>query len=406
MFDTTEWEAAIASADPLARMRADLGEVSSEDRSSWSTDSLSTQLVDLIELRERIEAETAAVAALWRRKRAWEADGSLSPVAWLTYRAPIAQHDARRLVKVANVVEKCPALGDALAEGRTTAAHVEALARLISPRREPLLAEHEEVMTKQAERLSIKDFTLLARRWAAIADDHLATDDHDEHRPRNEVHAAITMDGWLDGTMRMDPIASATFLKVLDHIAPPDPADAPDGVRSLAQRRGDALAELAGWYHQGTRPGSNPPNIDAVVDVATLNGDTPELAGVRRDLDGIGPITQSTLEQIGCSATLTRVVMAGKSVVLDMGRKARFATPSQTRAIRIRDGGCIFPSCDRPAPWCDIHHVDGFLKGGRTDVARMVCLCRRHHTMIHNSKWTIVINPDGTFKVTHPTRAP
>ena len=98
--------------------------------------------------------------------------------------------------------------------------------------------------------------------------------------------------------------------------------------------------------------------------------------------------------------------MAGKSVILDMGRRTRLATPSQVRAIRIRDGGCIFPSCVRPAPWCDIHHVDGFATDGRTDVARMVCLCRRHHTMIHNSKWTIATNPDGTFTLTHPTRAP
>ncbi len=406
MFDTTEWDTAVVSADPLQRMKADLAEAAGEDRTEWNADSLSSQLIDLIELRERIDAETAAVAALWQRKRAWEVDGSLSPVAWLTRRAPIAPPDARLLVKTAKVVERCPELGDALAEGRTTTVHVGALARVMSPQREPLLVDHEEVMTKQAERLSIKDFTLLARRWAAIADDHLAADNHNEHRPRNEVHAAITMDGWLDARLRLDPIAGATFLKVLDHIAPPDPANAPDGVRSLSQRRGDALAELAGWYHRCAKPGANPPNLDVVVDIATLNGNTPELAQVRRDLEGIGPITQATLQQIGCSATLSRVVMAGKSVILDMGRETRFATPSQARAIRIRDGGCIFPSCDRPAPWCDIHHVNEFGKGGLTDVACMVCLCTRHHTLIHNSKWTIVINPDGTFKVTHPTRAP
>ena len=117
-------------------------------------------------------------------------------------------------------------------------------------------------------------------------------------------------------------------------------------------------------------------------------------------------MAQATLEQIGCSATLRRLVMAGDSTVLDMGRKTRLATPAQARAIRIRDAGCIFPSCDRPAHWCDIHHIDGFSKGGRTDVARMCCLCTRHHTLIHNSKWTIQINPDGTLTVSHPTRAP
>jgi hypothetical protein len=98
--------------------------------------------------------------------------------------------------------------------------------------------------------------------------------------------------------------------------------------------------------------------------------------------------------------------MAGESIVLDLGRKTRLATAVQRRAIARRDGGCVFPSCDRPHEWCDIHLIDGFAKGGRTDVARMVCLCARHHTLIHNSKWTMSVNPDGTYRFRHPVRAP
>ncbi len=309
-------------------------------------------------------------------------------------------------MKCAKVVEAAPHLAAALRTGATTAAHVGAMARVASPRRLPVLADHDEVLTDQAVTLSLSDFTLVARRWAAMADDHLAADDHDQHRPRNRLQAAVTMDGRLDGTFNLDPIAGAVLLGVLDHLEPPDPTDAPDGVRSLAERRGDALAELAHRYQTGRAPGGNPPNLDVVVDIATLNGATPDLARHRCDLDGIGPLTQATLHQIGCGATLTRIVMAGKSVVLDMGRRVRFATPAQARAVRIRDGGCIFPSCRRPARWCDIHHINGFALGGSTDVATMCCLCRRHHTLIHNSQWTIEINPNGTFTITHPARGP
>lgn len=406
MFDTTEWEAALATTDPLGRMRADVAELSTEERTHWTAETLSTRLVGLLELRERIDAETARLAADWQRKRGWEADGALSPVAWATHRAPVSAPDARRLLKTANVLEQCPRIADALASGRITAAHVRALAQVVAPRRERLLSEHEAVLSVESERLSIKDFTTLARRWAALADDYLAGDDHDEHRPRNELFAAVTMDGRLNGTFDLDPAVGIGLLDALDHLAPPDPAGAPDGVRSLAERRGDALADLANWYHQGATPGANPPNLNVVVDVATLNGATPDLAQGRCDLEGVGPITRATLDQISCGATLTRLIMAGDSVILDMGRKTRFATPNQQRAIRIRDGGCIFPSCDRPAQWCDIHHINSFAGGGRTDVASMVCLCRRHHTLIHNSKWTIATNPDGTYAVRHPIRAP
>jgi hypothetical protein len=318
----------------------------------------------------------------------------------------MAAADASRLVETAKVVTTAPRLAEALYAGTTTAAHVAALARIMSPPRRRLLAEHDEVLAKQAERLPIKDFTSVARRWAAIADDHLAADHHDTHHPRNTLRAAVTMDGWLDGRFHLDPIAGAELLTTLDHRAPPDPVDAPDGARSLAERRGDALAELASWYHRGTVPGGNPPSLDAVVDVATLNGDSPDLAKARCELEGVGSITRATLEQLGCGATLRRVVMAGASVILDMGRTTRFATPVQARAVRIRDSGCIFPSCDRPARWCDVHHIVPFAEGGPTDVDKMCCLCRRHHTLIHNSKWSIHLNPDGTFTVAHPTRAP
>lgn len=409
MFDILERGPAPASpatADPISQIQAGIAELATEDRTHWTADSLSGRLLDLLETRDRLDAELARAAARWQSIRAWEDDGALSPVAWLNHRAPLTSADAAQLVKTGKVVFQCPQLAAALRQGRTTAAHVGALARVVSPRRASLLADHEEVLADQAEQLSIRDYTTLVRRWATIAEDHLAADNHGEHRPHNQLHAAITFDGWLDGNFRIDPVNAPRFLATLDHLAPPDPADAPDGVRSLAERRGDALADLASRYHQGGKAGANPPNIDVLVDVAFLNGDTPELARARCEVEGIGPVTRAALEQIRCGATLRRLVMAGESIVLDMGRRTRFATPAQARAVRIRDGGCIFPSCDRPGNWCEIHHVNGFAAGGRTDVARMVCLCTRHHTLIHNSKWTILINPDGTFTAHHPTRAP
>ena len=407
MFDIDDKQVTTVSGDPMGHLRNALAAVAGVDRSGWTGDALSQDLVGMLRVRERLDAVIVRATALWRRKRAWEADGALSPVAWLTHQAPVGASEARRLVKTARIVDDAPLLGEALADGDTTTAHVRALAGVMSDRRRPLLADHEQVLAEHAESLSVRDFTVLARRWATIADDHLAGDTHDEHQPHNRLFASVTIDGRVAGTFDLEPVAGAELLNVLDHLAPPDPADAPDGVRSLAQRRGDAVADLAHWYQQGAEPGGNPPNIDTVVDVATLNGDSPQLARVRCDLEGIGPVTRDTLERIGCGATIRRVVMAGDSVLLDMGRKTRFATPAQARAVRIRDTGCIFPSCDRPAPWCDIHHVYGWThQGGETNVENLVCLCTRHHTLIHNSKWTITINPDGTFTTTHPTRAP
>ena len=190
------------------------------------------------------------------------------------------------MVKAARIVDDAPLLGEALADGETTTAHINALAGVMSDRRRTVLPDHEQVLAAQAESLSIRDFTVLVRRWAVIADDYLAGDTLDERQPRNWLYASVTMDGWVDINGRFEPVAGAELLTTLDHLAPPDPANARDGVRSLSQRRGDALSELAHWYHQGTEPGGNPPSLGVVVDVATLNGDTPQLAQVRCDLEG------------------------------------------------------------------------------------------------------------------------
>jgi hypothetical protein len=94
--------------------------------------------------------------------------------------------------------------------------------------------------------------------------------------------------------------------------------------------------------------------------------------------------------------------MDGPSVVLDMGRRTRLATPSQRRALAVRDRHCVFAGCDRAPDWCDIHHLVSWLEGlGLTDLANLVLLCRRHHIMVHEAGWKLTLQPDGTI-TTHP----
>ena len=110
----------------------------------------------MLKAQERLDAEIVRTMAQWRRMRAWEADGSLSAVAWLTHRAPVGASEARRLVKTARIVDDAPLLGDALADGETTTAHVRALAGVMSDRRRTVLPDHEQVLAEQAESLSVR----------------------------------------------------------------------------------------------------------------------------------------------------------------------------------------------------------------------------------------------------------
>jgi hypothetical protein len=407
MFDVKDRaETPTDGSDPLLTMRLALAEIAGEDRTHWPGPALSERLVELLEVRERLDAALIALTATWTEGRAWEFDGSLSPASWLEHRAPVNRRQALRLAKAGRLVARQDEIAESLDSGALTAPHVDALAAVVSPEHEQLPDDHVTTLVREAERLPVGDFSTVVRRWAVLADDVLDRDTFTRKWDRRHVHASVTIDGWVTGDFYLDPEAGRSVLDVLDHLAPPDPVDAPDSARSLSQRRADAMVDLAAWYAGGAKPSGAPPNLNVIVDVATLNGDSPEFAALRCDLEGVGPVTRATLEQTACHATVSRVVTAGDSVVLDMGRRTRLATRGQRRAVSIRDRSCTFPSCRRGPEWCDVHHVVGWFRGGPTDVDNLVLLCRRHHTLVHQTRWEITPTPGGRHRFHHPARGP
>jgi hypothetical protein len=56
----------------------------------------------------------------------------------------------------------------------------------------------------------------------------------------------------------------------------------------------------------------------------------------------------------------------------------------------LADKHCQFPGCDRPAEWCDVHHLDDWVNGGRTRREDLRLVCHRHHTMVHEGGWRLL----------------
>ncbi len=398
---------ALSGDDPVLQIRMAIAELAGEDRESWTGAAMSERLIELLEVRERLDAVVLRLASGWDRDRGWEIDGALSPRAWLTHRTPVSDGEAQRLVKNARLVDQHDVVAEALVDGDITTPHVEAISRVVSKDREGSLAEHAEVLVDQAKQLPVGDFGLVMRRWAALADDQLSKQDFNKKWERRHLYAAVGLDGWVTGDFYLDPVAGAQLIGALDHAAPPDPGDTPEGPRTLPQRRADALCDIIGRHINGDAPWGNPPNINGVVDIAQLTNTTTDLALAWCDIDGIGPVTRTVLDQLCCDARFTRFITAGPSVILDMGRTTRVATPAQRRALAIRDRHCRFPGCGRQPQWCDAHHIDGWVESlGETNINNLILLCRRHHTLIHNSEWTINRTADGGFEFTHPARRP
>jgi uncharacterized protein DUF222/HNH endonuclease len=111
-----------------------------------------------------------------------------------------------------------------------------------------------------------------------------------------------------------------------------------------------------------------------------------EGSGAPGELDHVGPVAPSTLRRLACDASVMRVVLAGGSEPLDVGRRSKVVPPAMRRAVIVRDRGCRFPGCDRPHPWCDAHHVVHWADGGTTAAQNLLLLCRPHHRLIHRPR--------------------
>jgi hypothetical protein len=96
---------------------------------------------------------------------------------------------------------------------------------------------------------------------------------------------------------------------------------------------------------------------------------------------------------------------AAASLPLDIGPATDTIPPHLRRAVIVRDRACRFPGCQQPSAACDIHHVIWRARGGRTELANLILLCRFHHLIaIHQWHWTITLHPDATVTAVSPDR--
>ena len=108
-----------------------------------------------------------------------------------------------------------------------------------------------------------------------------------------------------------------------------------------------------------------------------------------------GPVSVGMARRILCDARILPAVLNGASTILDLGRSQRLFPPHLRDALVLRDGGCAWPGCDRPAGMTQAHHITSWLDGGPTSLANGVLFCLYHHQQAHSTQWKIRIGPDG-----------
>lgn len=104
-----------------------------------------------------------------------------------------------------------------------------------------------------------------------------------------------------------------------------------------------------------------------------------------------GPVPPRQIRRIACEADIIPVVLSGEGRILDVGTASRYFPPHLRKALVARDGGCAFPGCTSPAPWCEAHHIEYYSRGGTTSTDNGVLLCGFHHHLIHREMWRISV---------------
>jgi 5-methylcytosine-specific restriction endonuclease McrA len=167
--------------------------------------------------------------------------------------------------------------------------------------------------------------------------------------------------------------------------------------------------------HAGTGAitGSEDPGVSAETQLAPDAPPTTALAAVKETVpllafpvshpahparchveDGLA-LSPATAQMIACNATISTMLHGASGNVLNIGRRTRRAPAALRRAARERDKyRCRFPGCESRR--VDLHHVVFWANGGQTKLENLICLCKRHHTIVHD-KGIIIATTGGGF---------
>jgi hypothetical protein len=331
---------------------------------------------------ELLEVERLRRLAEIDRRRIFERDGHLSAAAWLATTFKVTWGSARQNVRVARALEEMPETRRALDDGDLSMSAVRLL--VMAREADPAAFERDESQLVEAARIhSMNDLQRVAAYWRQSVEREHSLEGDDKLREQRRLYASVSFLGMVRVDGDLDPEAGETLLTALRAVLDAESRSRPqDDLRSPAQRRADALGEICRqWLDMADRPtvaGERPP-VTVTVGAEALQNTSAHTG----ELDHVGPVDPETARRFACDASVMRVVMAGRSEPLDVGRRTPVVPPAIRRAVIVRDRFCRFPGCDRPQAWCDAHHVVHWADGGPTALPNLVLMCRRHHRMVH-----------------------
>jgi hypothetical protein len=387
---------------------------------------------------DRLNALVSAAEVRFDQYELWRDRGAGSMRGWLADECGLPRRRASKVARRCERLEQWPEVAEAWARGDVSGEQVDVLIAAVPQRFVAMFADHSAGVVAAISPLDVVRTGTAMRQWVRMAE---AADGPEHFRERaSGLHLDATLDGQVVLQGHFNRTEAAIIGAALRDFDEPDPVDEHGDLigerRTAGQRSADALVaacRFAITHREGAGDGGRfLPHVSLVVDVAELRAAALRGAGISTasDLDRVAGSNSWTaaerawftealdhhgdavtfdgteldapgVSMLSCDSVVQRVLMQG-SKVLNLGREVRTATSAQRRVIITRDRHCRAPGCRTGPKFCDVHHVDHWALGGRTDVDRMVLLCGTHHRLFHRPGWRMELDDQATLTVHSP----
>ncbi|TFD65340.1 HNH endonuclease signature motif containing protein [Cryobacterium ruanii] len=303
------------------------------------------------------------------------------------------------------LVESRPQTLESLRSGEISLRHARRVLDQLDSVPQPARAELEAVLLPHAKRLTPAQFDGKARKLR----ERFHPDSITVRRAKCLADRRVTLYPDKDGMSTLWLRAASDDLQGI-YTRVTDAAlslQGPDEPRTLSQLRADVTTDLLAQGVTNSGLGAGPgayftaaANVNVTVPVLTLMGKSEEPG----ELEGYGPIDPETARRLAGTATSFLRILTHPHTGIVLGVSSTpFRVPAALKKyLRLRDGTCRFPGCNRSAGHSDLDHTRDKQFGGPTTANNLHFLCPVHHNLKHYSAWTVIADPDGTLNWTSP----
>ena len=335
-------------------------------------------------LRAAADAELCGLIQAADVSQTWMRDGARSLADWVGVRLRVRPETAGLLVRVARRLVDLPVLSERFSRGDLSLDQVDAISRIASP-------DTEELLIADVLGLSNAELDRAARR----ANPPNADDERTVYQRRAAFLQWNLDESELNLRANLPAVEGQIVQEAMESAAERIPPNPETGrFDPYPTRLADGLVEVCATTGDVS---SSPLQITVNADLEAL---TTETGGVT-ELSSGALIPNETARRLCCDAVVQTVITDG-SQIIGIGGNTRTVPGWLRRLVYHRDHSqCRFSGCSNTR-WLQVHHIQHWSQGGKTNLDNLILLCGFHHRFVHQHHWHITTDTQGRFQFRRP----